>query len=68
MATVIQAYRFALDPTPEQEAGLRSHCGAQRLAFNWGLARVKANLDQRSAEASYGLAAGEITPSVDWSA
>jgi Helix-turn-helix domain len=68
MATVIQSYRLALDPTPVQEAGLRSHCGAQRFAFNWGLARVKANLDQRKAEASYGLAAEEITPSMDWSA
>jgi hypothetical protein len=26
---VIQAYRFALDVTPAQEAALRSHCGAQ---------------------------------------
>jgi hypothetical protein len=26
---------------------LRSHCGAQRFAFNWGLALVKANLEQR---------------------
>ncbi|MCP2293031.1 helix-turn-helix domain-containing protein [Nocardia amikacinitolerans] len=34
---VVQAYRYALDPTPEQESRLRSHCGAQRFAFNWGL-------------------------------
>ena len=33
---VIQAYRFALDPTLEQDAVLRSHCGGQRYAFNWG--------------------------------
>ena len=45
--TVVQAYRFALDPTPEQDAVLRSHCGGQRFAFNWGLALVKANLEQR---------------------
>jgi hypothetical protein len=25
--TVLQAYRFALDPTPEQDAVLGSHCG-----------------------------------------
>jgi transposase len=37
------------------------------VAFNWGLARVKANLSQREAEASYGLAAGDRTPYVDWS-
>src|SRR6266571_6536170 len=35
------AYRFALDPTPAQERALRSHAGAARVAFNWGLARVK---------------------------
>ena len=52
---VIQAYRFALDATPVEEAALRSHCGAQRFAFNWGLARVKANLGQREAERSYGV-------------
>ncbi|WP_157187016.1 IS607 family element RNA-guided endonuclease TnpB [Nocardia vinacea] len=66
--TVLQGYRFALDPTPDQEAMLRSHCGAQRKAFNWGLGLVKANLDQRDAERSYGLAEEELTPLVGWSA
>jgi putative transposase len=65
---VIQAYRFALDPSPVQERMLRSHCGAQRFAYNWGLALVKANLDQRHAEASYGLTADGVTPAVSWSA
>jgi putative transposase len=67
---VIQAYRFALDPTPGQDAGLRSHCGGQRRAFNWGLARVRANLAQRDAERSYGIPDAELTPSpsVSWSA
>ncbi|TDD53167.1 IS607 family element RNA-guided endonuclease TnpB [Saccharopolyspora elongata] len=68
MSMVLQAYRFALDPSPGQEAGLRSHCGAQRFAFNWGLGRVKASLDQRRAEASYGLDADGLTPLVSWSA
>jgi putative transposase len=36
---VMQAYRFALDPTPAQERMLRSHAGAARFAWNWGLAR-----------------------------
>jgi putative transposase len=36
---VNQAYRFALDPTPEQERALRSHAGASRFAWNWGLAK-----------------------------
>ena len=36
-----QAYRFALEPTPAQERALRSHAGAARFAWNWGLARCK---------------------------
>ena len=32
-----QAYRFALDPTPVQEQRFRSHTGAARSAWNWGL-------------------------------
>ena len=40
-ATVIQAYRFALNPSPVQERMLRSHAGAARFAWNWGLAKRK---------------------------
>jgi putative transposase len=36
-----QAYRFALDPSPAQEQALRSHAGAARFAWNWGLARCR---------------------------
>lgn len=68
MAVVIQAYRFALDPAAGQEAVLRSHCGAQRFAFNWGLVVVTANLAQRAAERSYGLSGDQLTPAVSWSA
>jgi IS605 OrfB family transposase len=63
----ILAYRFALDPTPAQARALASNAGAARVAFNWGLARVKANLGQREAEKSYRLAAGDLTPPVSWS-
>jgi putative transposase len=38
---VTQAYRFALDPSPAQERALRSHAGAARFAWNWGLARCQ---------------------------
>jgi putative transposase len=38
---VVQAYRFALDPVPAQERMLRSHAGAARFAWNWGLARCQ---------------------------
>jgi putative transposase len=64
---VAQGYRFALDPTPEQVAMLDSHCGAARFAFNHMLGVVKANLDQRAAERSYGLAGDELTPAQGWS-
>jgi putative transposase len=64
---VAQAYRFALDPTPAQVSMLQSHCGAARFAFNDMLGVVKANLDQRSAERSYGLAEDQLTPAQGWS-
>ncbi|MFI6095289.1 IS607 family element RNA-guided endonuclease TnpB [Lentzea sp. NPDC051213] len=64
---VHQAYRFALDPTPAQARALSAHCGAARFAFNWGLALVKAVLDQRKAEASYGISAYDLTPALQWS-
>jgi putative transposase len=38
---MIQAYRFVLDPAPSQERLLRSHAGAARFAWNWGLARCE---------------------------
>ena len=62
-----QAYRFALDPTAVQMNMLESHCGAARFAFNHMLGVVKANLDQRAAERSYGVAEVELTPSQGWS-
>jgi putative transposase len=65
---VIQAYRFALDPTSGEDVVLRSHCGGQRFAFNWGLALVTAVMEQRTAEASYGVPAVQLTPSLSWSA
>jgi putative transposase len=49
MMLVTQAYRYALDPTPRQQRALRSHCGAARFAYNWGLQLVKQRLDQRVA-------------------
>jgi putative transposase len=64
---VAQAYRFALDPTQAQVSILESHCGAARFAFNDMLGVVKAKLDQRSAERSYGIADEELTPPQGWS-
>src|SRR5262245_47416901 len=56
-----------MDPTPAQVRALLSHAGAARVAYNWALARVKANLAQREAERSYGLIDDELTPSLSWS-
>ncbi|MFG2058664.1 IS607 family element RNA-guided endonuclease TnpB [Micromonospora sp. NPDC048930] len=63
----IQAYRFALDLTPVQERALLAHAGAARVAHNWALAQVKAVMDQRTAERSYGVSDERLTPAVGWS-
>lgn len=43
----LQAFRFALDPSPRVERALASHVGARRFAFNWGLALVQERLEAR---------------------
>ncbi|MEW2331919.1 IS607 family element RNA-guided endonuclease TnpB [Micromonospora chersina] len=63
----IQAYRFALDLTPGQERDVLAHAGAARVAHNWALARVKAVIDQRAAERTYGIPDGQLTPAISWS-
>jgi len=63
----IQAYRFAMDLTPAQERAVLAHAGAARVAYNWALARVKAVMDHRAAERSYGVADEQLTGSVSWS-
>ena len=52
IATVLQAYRFALDVTPRQQRALASHCGAARYAYNWGLQLVQERLEQRTTDPS----------------
>jgi len=47
--TIEQAYRFALDARPEQEAFLRACMGASRFWFNQALGEVKQRLDRRAA-------------------
>lgn len=51
---VVQAYRFALDPSPAQERALWSHAGAARFAWNWGLAKC---LERYEAEGKWYSAA-----------
>ena len=62
----MRGYQFALDPTPAQAQALDSHAGAARFAYNTMLAAVKANLDQRRAERSYGIDEGHLTPAMGW--
>jgi putative transposase len=47
-ALILQAYRFALAPTGEQETFLSACVGASRFWFNQGLALVKERLDARA--------------------
>ena len=60
-------FRFTLDVNAEQHHRLLAHAGASRLAFNHHLARVKANLNQRVAEKSYGVDEENLTPALSWS-
>ncbi|GHJ60925.1 transposase [Nocardioides sp. OK12] len=60
-------FRFTLDVNDEQHHRLLAYAGASRLAFNHHIGRVKANLDQRAAERSYGVAEADLTPSLSWS-
>ena len=59
---MIRAYLFALDPTEQQEQQFRSHCGAQRYAYNFGVELAGKIRAQRAAEYSYGLRGAELTP------
>lgn len=56
---VICGYKFALDPNATAEAALYGHCGAARFAYNHMLALVQAVMNQRKAEASYGIPEAE---------
>jgi putative transposase len=62
-----QAYRFALDPSPAQFRAFRSNAGGARKAYNTMLALVKAVMDQRQAERSYGIGEADLTPALNWS-
>jgi putative transposase len=64
---VVQAYKYALDPAPAQERSLSSHAGAARFARNHMLGLVKATLEQRAAERTYGIAEEDLTPAWGWS-
>jgi putative transposase len=52
---VTQAYAYALDPTSEQSAKLRSHIGGSRFAYNALLGLVKDNWDENRAKKEAGI-------------
>ena len=65
-------FQFALDPNAQQRILLAKCAGARRFTVNHHLARVKANLDARSAEREVLGEVGESlepsTPSLSWAA
>jgi putative transposase len=60
--TITQAYRYALDPTPEQVSLLRSHIGGTRFTYNTLLGLVKVNWDENREKKQ----AGEIVVKEDY--
>lgn len=64
-------FQFALDPNVEQKILLAKCAGARRFTVNHHLARVKANLDTRSAEweasSDDATSSKPLTPSLSWS-
>ena len=60
-------FRFTLQVNQDQHQRLLAHAGAFRLAFNHHIGRVRANLEQRAAERTYGIAEDRLTPALSWS-
>jgi putative transposase len=65
--TTRQGFRVELAPTLEQRARMGRHAGLSRVVENFCLELVKASLEQREAEQSYGVPTNDLTP-VPWSA
>jgi putative transposase len=62
-----QGFRVELDPTAGQRVRLGQHAGLSRVVENFCLELVKAALEQRDAERTYGVPDEHLTP-VAWSA
>jgi putative transposase len=67
VSRVKQGFRVELRPTAGQRQRLGQHAGLSRVVENFCLELVKAALDQRNAEKTYGVPDAELTP-VAWSA
>jgi hypothetical protein len=55
LTTLTKAYRFAIDPTPEQSNLLLSHIGGSRFAYNALLGLVASNREENRAKKKTGL-------------
>lgn len=62
-----QGFRVEIRPTVGQRQRLGQHAGLSRVVENFCLELVKAALDQRDAERTYGVPDADLTP-VPWSA
>jgi putative transposase len=66
-----RAYRFRLEPTLEQEEGLRRIAGACRAVYNWGLSRRKDHYTEHGKTLRYAAQNLELTalknrPGLEW--
>jgi putative transposase len=50
---VPRAFKFEVE-WPDDQSLVRQHFGARRFAYNWALARVKADMDARKADPGHG--------------
>jgi len=65
--TISRAYQYAIDTTNKNEQDFASHAGGGRYCYNTMLALVKAVMNQRAAERTYGIPEAQLTPSMNWS-
>lgn len=66
-----RAYRFRLEPTPQQEGGLRRIAGACRAVYNWGLSRRREHYAEHGKTLPYAAQSLELTelkhrPGLEW--
>jgi putative transposase len=56
------AVRVQLDVADVQPGALLRAAGARRFAWNWAVAKIKANADQWTAEGTYGIQRADRVP------
>ena len=61
-----QVVKLRLMPSAAQVELLGGYCGTGRAAYNTLLWHLKANLGQRAAEKTYGIANADLTPALSW--